>query len=177
MAKLVAKTYGEALFEVALEDGVLEKVTKEVKTMLQVLKENKDLSKFISHPKVSKKEKIKVIEQILKGRFSDTLVGFFVLIVEKGRYEEVPSIFNYYMDRVREHMKIGVVWVTSAYALTKKQQGRIEQRLAETTQYEMLEMHYVVDESIIGGLVIRIRDRVVDNSLKSQLKDMTKVLL
>ncbi len=177
MAKLVAKTYGDALFEVALEDGILETLTKEVKTMHQILKENKDLSQMISHPKVSKKEKIQVLERIFKGRFSDTLVGFLILVVEKGRYTEVPAIFKHYMDRVREHMKIGVVWVTSAYPLAKKQQDKIEKRLLDTTQYKMLEMHFAVDESILGGLIIRIKDRVVDNSLKSQLKEMTKVLI
>ncbi len=177
MAKLVSKTYGDALFEVALEDGTMDTLTEEVKALTQVMKENEDLSRFIGHPKVSKNEKVQMIENVFKGRFSDSLVGFIVLIIEKGRYEELTSIFEYYMDRVREHNKIGVVKVTSALELSPEQQQKIEKRLLATTPYEKLEVHYSVDRSIIGGLIIRIKDRVVDNSIKSQIKAMTKALV
>ena len=177
MAKLVSKTYGDALFEVALEDGTMDLLTEEVQAMTQVLQENEELSRFINHPKVSREEKIQMIEKVFKGRFSDSLVGFLVLILEKGRYEKISSIFEYYMDRDREYKKIGVVWVSSAVALSSEQQQKIEQKLLATTQYEKLEMHYAVDKSLIGGLVIRIKDRVVDNSIKSQIKAMTKALV
>ncbi len=177
MAKLVSKTYGDALFDVALEDGTMDSLTEEVVTLTQVLKDNEELSLFISHPKVSRQEKIQMIEKVFKGRFSDSLVGFLVLIIEKGRYEDLSSIIEYYMDRVREHKKIGVVWVTSAIDLSPEQQDKIEQRVLATTQYEKLEIHYTVDKALIGGLVIRIKDRVVDNSIRSQIKAMTKAFV
>ncbi len=177
MAKLISKTYGDALFEVALEDGTMDALTEEVQTLTKVFKENEELSRFISHPKVSKSDKIQMIENVFKGHFSDTIVGFLVLIIDKGRYQELTSIIEYYMERVREHKKIGVVWVTSALNLSKKQQEKIKQRLLVTTQYEKLEMHYTVDKTILGGLIIRIKDRVVDNSIKSQIKAMTKAFV
>ncbi len=177
MAKLISKTYGDALFDVALEDGTMDALTEEVQTLSKVFKENEELSRFISHPKVSKTDKIQMIEHVFKGRFSDTLVGFLVLIIDKGRYQEIFSIMEYYMDRVREHKKIGVVWVTSALTLSKKQQEKIKQSLLATTQYNKLQIQYTVDKTILGGLIIRIKDRVVDNSIRSQIKAMTKAVI
>ena len=177
MAKLVSKTYGEALFELALEDNTLDSLTKEVEVFTQVLKENKELASFIGHPKVSTEDKIQMLENVCKGRFSDSFVGFLVLVIQKRRFDQMVSILDYYLGRVREYKKIGVVEVISAYALSSKQQKNIEERLLQTTKYEKLEMHYTVDNSIIGGLIIRIKDRVVDNSIKSQIKAMTKVLI
>lgn len=177
MAKLVSKTYGEALFDLALEDKTLDLITDEVKVMTEVLASNEELTKLFNHPKVSKQEKINVIENVFKGRFSDTIVGFLVLIMEKGRYEEIDSIFEYFLSCVREYRNIGVAYVTSAVELTKDQQAKIEEKLLATTKYTQFEMNFNVDKSIIGGIIIRINDRVVDNSIKNQLKNMTKALV
>ena len=61
--------------------------------------------------------------------------------------------------------------------LSEKQKERLTSRLIETTSYREMEMHYHVDEKIIGGLIIRIGDRVVDSSIKTQLDNMEKDLL
>lgn len=177
MAKLVSTTYGEALFDLALEEDTLDLVTDEVKVLTEVLASNDELTKLLNHPKISKQEKINVIENVFKGRFSDTIVGFLVLIMEKGRYEEIDSIFEYYLGRVREHKNIGLAYVTSAVALSKEQQNKIEQKLIATTKYKQFDMNYMVDNSIIGGIIVRIGDRVVDNSIKNQLKNMSKALV
>lgn len=177
MAKLVSTTYGEALFDLALEEKTLDLVTDEVKVLTEVLASNDELTKLLNHPKISKQEKINVIENVFKGRFSDTIVGFLVLIMEKGRYEEIDSIFEYYLGRVREYKNIGLAYVTSAVALSKEQQDKIEQKLIATTKYKQFDMNYIVDKSIIGGIIVRIGDRVVDNSIKNQLKNMSKALV
>ena len=177
MAKLVSKTYGEALFDLALEENTVDQITEEVNVLLSVLASNEELTKLFTHPKVLKQEKINVIENVFKGRFSDTIVGFLVLIMQKGRYEEINAIFEYYLNRVREHRNIGVAHVTSAIELNKEQRAKIEEKLLATTKYQQFEMNYTVDKSIIGGLIVRIGDRVVDSSIKNQLKNMTKALV
>lgn len=177
MAKLVSKTYGDALFDLALEENTIDQITEEVNCILSVLASNEELTKLFTHPKVSKQEKIKVIENVFKGRFSDTIVGFLVIIMEKGRYEEIDSIFSYYLGRVREHRNIGVAEVTSAIALSEEQRAKVEEKLLATTKYQQFEMKYTVDKSIIGGLIIRIGDRIVDSSIKNQLKNLTKALV
>ncbi len=176
MAKLVSKTYGEALFELSIEEKNLDLVTEEVKLVIEVLSQNDDLLRLLNHPKISKEEKLTVIENIFKGRMSDTLVGFLVIIVDKGRYNELHSIFEYFLACVREHKSIGVAYVTSAMELSDTQKNAITNKLLATTKYVQFEMNYIVDSSIIGGLVIQIGDRVVDSSIQTQIKTLTKAL-
>lgn len=176
MAKLVSKTYGDALFEVALEEDKLDRFLEEVKTVKAAIDENQDLFKLMSHPKVVKEEKIKVVEDIFSGKVSRELVGLIRMIVDKGHFEQIDSVFTYFIDEVKEYRNIGTAYVTSALELTDAQKSAIEKRLLETTKYVTFEMHYNVDAAIIGGLVIRIGDRVVDSSVRTKLADLTREL-
>lgn len=177
MAKLVSKTYGDALFDLALEEKSLDSVMEEIQALTEVLAENEDLSRFINHPKVSKEEKINVIENSFKGNFSDTVVGFLVIVLQKGRFEEINAIFAHFMARYYEYKKIGIAYITSAVELSDEQKAKIEKKLLATTKYEQFKMNYTVDKSIIGGIVIRIGDRIVDNSVKNQICSMQKALV
>lgn len=176
MAKLVSKTYGDALFALALEDDKLDSLLDEVKVVNQVLQEDKDLTRLMNHPKIVKEEKIKLIEDIFKGRVDDELVGLMRLLVEKDHYNEMGSVFDYFINQVKEFKNIGTAYVTSAMELSDDQKKAVEKRLLETTKYVKFEMHYDVDAALIGGMVIRIGDRVVDSSVKTKLYDLTREL-
>ena len=67
--------------------------------------------------------------------------------------------------------------MTTAAALREEQKAQIEQKLLQTTSYKKMEMHYGVDGSLIGGMVIRIGDRVVDSSIKTKLSELTRQLM
>lgn len=177
MAKLISKTYGDALFELALEENAVDSLAEEVQMVLNVLDENEDLMKLLHHPKIVKEEKIKIIQDIFKGRVSDNLTGFLEIIVDKDRYNEIPSIFRFFLDLVKEYKNIGVAYVTTAVELKNAQKEELKKRLLETTKYETFEMHYQIDASLIGGMMIRIGDRVVDSSIKSKLEEMSRNLM
>ncbi len=177
MAKLVSKTYGDALFELALEQNAMDELSEEVQTVSEVLKDNEELMKLMEHPKIVKEEKLQIMERIFKGRVSDTLTGFLELVVSKDRYSEIFAIFDLFMDRVREYKHIGVAYVTTAAALTDTQKKAVVDRLLATTHYESFEMNYAVDAGLIGGMVIRIGDRVVDSSIKHKLELMSRDLM
>ena len=176
MAKLVSKTYGEALFKLAMEENTLDQIAEEAKVVLEAFQNNDELARLLNHPKVSKEEKVTVIENIFKGKFSDSIVGFLVLIVEKGRYNEIDNIFQYFLSEVMEHKNIGVANVTSAFPLSESQKKDIEDRLLQVTKYVEFKMNFDVDKELIGGIVIRIGDRVIDGSIRNKLNEMTKQL-
>ena len=177
MAKLVSATYGDALFELALENDSIDNLYEEVKSVRQVFLENNELVKLLNHPKIDKDDKIQVMENVFKGRISDDLTGFLILTVKKDRYNDIVSILDYFVAKVKEYKKIGVVYVTTAVQLTQSQKDYVEKRLLETTSYTKFEMNYTVDAGLIGGMVIRIGDRVVDSSIKSKLDAMSRELL
>ncbi len=177
MAKLVSKTYGEALFELAMEENKAQELMEEIQAVQQLFEQNPDFDKLMKHPGVSKQEKVQVMTNIFKGRVSDELTGFLEIVITKERYNELQAIFRYFIDKVKEVSKIGVAYVTSAIELTDAQKAGVQARLLETTAYQKMEMHYSVDASLIGGMVIRINDRVVDSSIRTKLNDLTKQLL
>lgn len=177
MAKLVSQTYGEALFEVAMEEQKTDIFLEEALVFLTTLEQNPELDKLMKHPKISKLEKEQVMDNVFKNQISDEMLGFVKLVVKKERYNELPKIFRYLVDRIKEEKKIGIAYVTTAVELSDAKKQNVENRLLQTTQYKTMEMHYAVDESLIGGMVIRIKDRVVDSSVRTKLEEMKKQLL
>ncbi|MDR0926046.1 MAG: F0F1 ATP synthase subunit delta [Hungatella sp.] len=177
MAKLVSKVYGDALFEEALRKQEVDTLFEEVRGLQVVWRENQSLAELLDNPKIVKDDKIGIIKNIFDGRVSDDLMGFLAVIVDKGRQKEIPAICEYFINAVKEYKKIGVAHVTSAVELNEGQKARLLEKLLNTTQYVEFEMDYQVDPSIIGGMVIRIGDRVVDSSIKTQIYDLRRSLL
>ncbi|MCD8325530.1 MAG: F0F1 ATP synthase subunit delta [Lachnospiraceae bacterium] len=177
MAKLISRTYGDALFDLAMEENSLDELWQESEAILTVLSENPEFFALMSHPGITGEEKLQVVEEVFHGRVSDTMTGFLLLVAGKERFGDLPSILHYFIDRVKEQKKIGVAYVTTAAVLDKAGKEKVEKRLLETTSYQKMEMHYAVDESLIGGMVIRIGDRVVDSSVRTKIEELKRQLM
>ena len=162
MAKLVSKTYGDALFELALESGQIDSLFEESKRMLAIVQTNEDLAKMMNHPKIVVEEKQKIIEAVFKDHASKEMTGLMMMIIAKGHYQEFDGVLDYFITQVKEYKKIGTAYITSAMELSLMQ-----------TEYVQFELVYKVDPSLIGGIVIRIGDRVVDGSVRNKLARMT----
>ena len=177
MAKQVSKTYGSALFEVAMENHTLDTTLEEVLFVRQTFLENEELGQLLLHPNIEKEEKIKVIETIYKGKVSDEITGLMTMLITKGHLKDFIPIFDYVIQAIKEEKGIGVAYISSAMELSGEQKEKIEQKLLETTKYQEIEGIYQVDQALIGGLVIRIQDTIVDSSLKTQIANLSKTLL
>ena len=88
----------------------------------------------------------------------------------------MESVFEYFVDRIKEYKNIGTAYVKTPMELNAVQKERLVTKLLQTTHYESFEMHYEVDESLMGGMVIRIGDRIVDSSVKNKLQQLTREL-
>ncbi|MBP3475911.1 MAG: F0F1 ATP synthase subunit delta [Lachnospiraceae bacterium] len=177
MAKLISKTYGDALFELAVEENKVDVLLEEIEQLQEVLKQNEDFGKLMNHPKIDKEEKIQVAKNVFEGRISKELLGFLTIIISKDRYREIDEILAYFVAEVKKYKGIGVATITTAVPLKEEQCKKIEQKLLDTTEYQLMEMHYKVDASLIGGMVIRIGDRVVDSSISTKLNELQRELL
>ena len=176
MAKLATKTYSDALFELAIEENIVDSLYEEVISVKAAIDDNPELKELMVHPKVVKEEKVKIIEDIFKGKVSDVLCGFLVQIVSAGRYEMLDATLDYFIAQVKEYKKIGIAYVVTPTELSDDKKQLVEKRLLETTQYETMEMHFSVDESLIGGMRIRIGDKIVDSSVSTKLMQLSRQL-
>ena len=177
MAKLVSTTYGEALFELAAENNKEEEFLGEITALKGLLKENPEFGSLMNHPKILKEEKLKVLEDVFSGRISRELLGFLHFVVAKDRYGEIDGILDFFIGKVKQHQGIGIANVATAVSLNEDQKKEIENKLLATTPFDRMEMHYQVEEDLIGGMVIRIGDRVVDSSVKTKLFELQRELL
>ena len=177
MAKLAAKVYGDALFDLAVEHQMTDQLFEEAGEIRGILLANKDLSQVMDHPGISRQEKMAMMENILDGRVSKEMVGFLKIVLEKDRYQEAESMLDHFVARIKDYKKIGVVYISTPMEVKEIQKKQIEEKILAASFYETLECHYSVEPELMGGMVIRIKDRVVDSSLKTQLERMSKDLL
>ena len=77
---------------------------------------------------------------------------------------------------MKEHLHIGQASVTSAIEIDEEMKKRIKEKLLSTTDYKEIEIEYITDPSLIGGMVIRIKDRIVDNSVRTKIENISRDL-
>lgn len=176
MAKLVSKVYGDALFSLALEEDRLDEIWDEVKGLHAALEENKEFMEIMAHPEMTQEKSRDLVESAFHGKLSETMMGFLQILVRKGRFGEILPVLDHFQSEAKEYKKIGVVYVTTPTELTQGQRSDVEERLRATSGYDSLEMNYIVEPKLLGGIRIRIGDRVVDNSIQTKLEEMTRSL-
>ena len=176
MAKLVSKVYGDAYVSVVSEKNNLIDALEEIKSVKNILLENVEIIELLDSPKMDDEEKIDFIKGIFENHISVDSLGFLLTIIEKKRQAELIPILDYVIDCVKELLLIGKATVTTALPLDDSKKERIVDELLKSSHYKSLEAEYVVDESIIGGIIIRIGDRVVDSSVKTRIDKMRKML-
>ena len=176
MAKLVSKVYGDALFSLALEENQVDDLWKEAAMMREALDSNPEFMSILCHPELIMEKKLALLEDVFQKGLSQNMMGLLNVLVKKGRIGEILSVLDYFMEKVMAYRKIGEVKVQTPMPLSEEQREKIENKLLEVSEYETLSVDYQVDESLLGGIVIRIGNRVLDNSIRSQLDAMTRDL-
>ena len=102
MAKIVSKVYGDAVFDLALEKQSVTALYEEAEALRKIFRDNGELMQLLTHPKISKEEKEAAVKAIFDGRVSDDMAGFLVLVVDKGRADELDAVLGYFLSVVKE---------------------------------------------------------------------------
>ena len=176
MAKLVSKTYAGALFSVGKEEGLTDVLYQEAQFVREAWRENEDLAKLAADPQIIKEDKMEFLSRVFESRVSPQMAGLLMTAAKKDRLKDIPAILDEFIELVRADRKIGRAQVVSAVPLSDAWKEKVEARLKETTGFASIDMEYVVDPEIIGGVRIRVGDRIMDSSLKTQLANMTREL-
>lgn len=176
MVELIAKRYGTAIYQLAVEKDQIDTVAEEIAIIREVLKTEEDFVQLINHPKIVVEEKIALVESVFKGKVSDEVMGLVVLTIVKGRQRFLPQIIQYCEDAFDAHNNIVTAYITSTEVLNDHFKQQVKERLEALTQ-KTVNTEFDVDESLIGGMVIRIGDRILDNSIKGKIAKLSKTLM
>ena len=169
MADSIAKAYGDALFEIALDTNKCE----EYREIVRVLKDtiSDELIRLLSHPKISKTEKKQIIENIYGKEVDEIFLNFFKVLIDKNRFSSVCAIFDEFDADFIQHFNIIQASVWSARELTSDEKVRLEEKLSKKYN-QKVECTYEIDESLLAGIKVKVNDQVMDNSAINRLNKM-----
>ncbi|HHX61537.1 MAG TPA: ATP synthase F1 subunit delta [Epulopiscium sp.] len=175
MAKLVLRPYATALFEIAQEQNATEEFAKQVNVVIESIEQNSEFMELLLHPKITQSEKIQLIDTVFKDKVADEITGILTIIVRKGRQNVLIDILKEFLAMVSDYLGIIKVTVTSAVELNHNQLAQIKEKIQSTTNKE-IELNAIIDSSLIGGMVIRVGDNVVDASIAGRLRELKEGL-
>lgn len=174
-APVVAR-YAKALLQLANAQKQAEPLRAELKSLAEILEKNPSFKAILSDPAVSEATRDALLKKTFTNRASPTLINFLGLLNSRGRIGLASEIIDAYDDLLEEQLGNVEVDVTVSQKLSPEQLERVRQRVSSAIgRNAVVQQH--VDESIIGGLVLRVQDRLIDASVKHQLEIMKRQLL
>ena len=168
----IAQVYSRALFESALEHDKLDVIRDQLGEFADALNEHRDLRVFFFSPYFSSQEKKEGLHKAVKGA-DETLLNFLELLIEKHRAPAVFRIRRAYEALWEEENKLLPVTVTSAIELDKKIVKDLGDRVGEQTGRKV-ELTSEVDPDILGGIVLRVGNSILDASIRNRLRQLRK---
>lgn len=175
MAKLIGKRYAEALYEVALELDKLEEFKNEIKSISQLLESEPKLKVIFEHPKLSKDEKKDIINSIFKDRVSQEILNLCYILVDKGREKYIADISEEYTKLSNEKQGIVEAKAITAIPMNEKEMKKLGDELSKKLGKKVL-LSNVIDKNILGGVLVKIGDKVIDASIKGRFEELHKDL-
>ena len=168
----IARVYAEALFEAAKNTDKLDVIHEQLDEFADAVADNRDLQVFLFSPYFSSAEKREGLTKAVSGA-EDELVNFLELIAEKHRMPAIFRIRNVYDELWAKENKRLEVTVTSAIELDKSVVEKVGKEIEKQTG-QNVELKSNVDEDILGGLVLRVGNMVLDASLRNRLETMRR---
>ncbi|MBM7853733.1 F-type H+-transporting ATPase subunit delta [Desulfohalotomaculum tongense] len=172
----VARRYAQALYEIAVANNGLDALEAELKAVNAVIEGEQGLQKILFHPQITTAEKKQVVSQLFEGRVSETTINFLYLIVDRHREAYLSDIVEEFINQANEARNRVDAEVISAKELTAEQKKSLAGVLNRLAGKEV-SPEYKVDASLIGGLVVRIGDKVIDGSVKHKLESLKQSLM
>lgn len=172
---VVARRYSKALFELAKEQGALEQVTGDLLKISRSLEGEPRLEELMSHQRLSPGQKKKLALEIWQKAVSPLVMSFLLLLVDKHRERHLAAIVAMFMELLRSERNVAVAEIKTAYPLEPEEVERV-QRALERALGKKLEMQVSVHPELIGGLVVKVGDRVLDGSVIKRLSLMKERL-
>lgn len=175
MYEYLDRRYALALYEVADKKNKVDTYLEDLKQIVYLIKNDKDVQDVIKHPQVSTAKKRKIFNEIFKNKIEDELLAFLLILIDKGRIlyleEKLLEMEKIFLER--NNMVSAVV--TTVISLNDSQRFRLIEKLQKKYNKKIV-LKENIDESIIGGVYIRVGDDVIDGTIKGRVGKIKKVL-
>lgn len=163
--------YAEALFSIVRAEGDLDRVEDELFHFGKLLESNHELKQALSDKSIEREQRAKVLQSILAGKVSPHTLGLLEFIVAQGRARQLPQILEELSDLAAQARSSVVAEVRSAVPLDESQQAQLAAALTKATG-KKVEVKVLVDPSVIGGIVSKVGDTVIDGTVRRRLEQL-----
>ena len=176
VSQTVARLYADALSGIGEEDGSLDKIVGDLHAVQELYDGHRDFYEFFVTPRMDPSEKKRILGELLEDKVGREVMGLLCVLVDKRReliYDNIVGEFHAIRD-----LRAGVVnaYVTSARPLDADWNAEITQRLEKATG-KTIKIHEKVDPKVLGGLVIKVGDRVIDGTIRHRLDQLRRDLV
>lgn len=163
--------YAEALFRIVQAEGELDRVEDELFRFGKLLESNHELKQVLADQGIDSALRVKALEELLEGKVSPHTLGLLGFVVLQGRARQLPQILEELTALAAQARNSVVAEVRSAVPLTEDQRQKLAEALSKTTG-KTVEVKVLVDPSVIGGIVAKIGDTVIDGTIRHRLEQL-----
>ncbi len=174
---LIEKRYAEALIDMTVESGEFDRYINDFKFIVDIYNSDEDFRNFLLNPKYLVAEKQEVIKNVFGSRVKIELVNYIDLLLGKGRIKFLPGIFDEYLRSADKCMNTLNITIISASPLDDAQIELIKEKYRKLHKSTYVKANVEIDKNIMGGLKIKIGDKMTDGSVKGRLESLRKILI
>jgi F-type H+-transporting ATPase subunit delta len=167
--------YAQGIFDIARAEGALESVENELFQFSQLFQDNEQLREKLTDQSLPVEKRQAIVEDLLGQKASILTVNLISFLVGTGRARELPEIVDRLVQRAAAERRREVAEVRSAIMLDAEQQRRLTEALEKATG-KQIELKVIQDPSVIGGLVARVGDTVIDGTIRRRLEQLRESL-
>lgn len=171
-----ARRYAKALLDLAKERDEVEPVLEDVSLINNTLKGSRELIVFLRSPIIKYDDKQAALKKLFGEEIQEMTSLFLNLLVKKNRINILDQITEAFIDRYNDYAGIIKIEASVAYPLDDEQRKELQQKLEDQTG-KKVDLNIEIDESLMGGIAIRIDDTVIDGSVKNQLQELEEQFL
>ncbi|WAW15071.1 F0F1 ATP synthase subunit delta [Peptostreptococcus equinus] len=171
MKNQVATRYAQALFDLADEEKKISEIYQELTEILSLINSNSELKDVLKSPFVTKEEKRNIADQIFEGSLSKTTRNFMMVLIDNNRTIDLSSITVAYKELLNNKHNIEEGVVITAIPLSEDKISELEHKLSAKYN-KNIKLTNKIDESIIGGALVKIGNEEIDGTVKSRLDDL-----
>jgi len=165
----LASRYAKSLLDLAIEKGQVEPVYADMQVLQQICKGNRDFVNLLRSPVIKAGIKRKIIEAVTNGKISSLTTAFNALLASKGRESNLPEIITAFINQYKEYKNIHTVKLTTVAPISTALREAIINQVKKAGNFPTIELEEKVDESLIGGFVLQVGDKLVDASISYDL--------
>jgi F-type H+-transporting ATPase subunit delta len=172
----VAEPYAEALLDLAKSTDTLKETTNDINIISQFLANSSDLKKVLSNPIVTRDDKKKLLKEILIEHIGSNTLKFLLLLVDRNRIALIEGIAQKFLQLSFKEESIEIAKVISSVQLSADQQQNIAEKLKVITGAKQIKLALKIDPQLIGGFTIEVGSKLIDTSIRGQLKQISSLL-